>query len=1456
MMWGIKMSGTYEWTRFWCPSDKKPIISPEGYLEDPEYEFSPNSHLIKDPIKLEKNCIVLLGEPGIGKTVALEKSFQDFDNEKGEILKVNLSSIGNEIHFDDKIFNHAKFQDWRTGNYNLYLLLDSFDECFLREGVIANLLVESLKDIPKDRLYLRIACRAGYWPHGLNDNLINIFGSNNFLKYTLVPLRKKDIEEVANGEVEETENTSPSDFMEKIVTMGAGIFASIPITLKILIHQYNQEGYLSGSKTDLYRFYCHYLCEEANEMRRDERLGIIFTPEQKYIVAARIAALCAFSGKYSIWTSTQIEGMTDEFIHESILRQGQENVLGQAFDVTDICISETLACGLFESSRPVRRWAHWSFLEFLAADYIIKKEIPTVQILSVIKNSYDGKIIPQLREVVAWLCSFNQDLYDKIIDSEPEVLLQTDLMLFSDEKKEEIINQLLHNYEKSSLKLRFFDLTSQYKKLNHPNLSLQIQEYIKNPENPRDTKIFAIKIAEECNLLSLIPLLIGLVLDDGEDIQIRKFAAYALESFSNTQNIEEIESLKPIALSDENSGDDYDLKGISLIILWPNHIKFNELIEHLPDAILGYGGAYMRFLYQHFIEKLPNTEIMSALKWIGDNPRMFIPMAKSFFDEILTQILIKALNLVDIDGIIDGVSQALSALIIDGNYLRERWNESQINLLMKQDQELRRKISKRVLIILPFDKSLLIPLISHLLHDYGQKNLFELIQQEDLTWLIDEVKNTEEYEYKEKLALIIYRMLFMEPNWSDIAFGLYNLPVFHPHYIRWFGPIDYDSELASKMRLDYEREQSDKEKFEQLQRSRAPTPLDPPLQERMRNHLDRIEQGKIIFWDHLNREMMSEHRMVDNQSVFNPNLTSMPGWRFSSEKTQDRILFAAKKFVIKGEPNNQEWVGTNKISFPAYAGYRALRLILEMDPEYIRNLTAETWEKWMPIILLYEFGTYGQNIVDPEKLFINRDDANLRLNPEILFRNMLLHMGYPNAKSQLVTTLLAQIDYVNEQTYSLAILSKIEMIYDDFIGKSLQDKLVEGNLKPDIVGNILEFLLSHSYERINDYTKNLLKNHSSPDENEKLKSIQAAKTLLIFSPQNSWETVKTIIQDDNDWGREVIKNIANEARFNKGMFENYLEDQLADLYIWVSGQYPKDSDKKLTGGPKFLQSDDFISFWREDIINYLELKGTSDSVKALRKIIRHLPEVRESIAYRIIRAQEITRMKSWKPPTPQEIYDLFQNTKSRLIQSEVHLLEATIESLVRFEDKLQGRGYTPIAINFWDYKNRPVNDPVFRPKHEEVLSDNVRNHLIDDLNKVIIHREVDISPSSTPDIVINAISPRSLQGQNRVLSIVVEVKGRWHQKLTNNMQDQLLEKYMKPRELSHGLYLVGWFESEYWDSDDSKLKSPSIKKFQSLPELNNYLQAQARELSKEGFLVKSKIINVSLNEIHLKRYRS
>ncbi len=1445
-----KMLRIYEWTRFWCPSDKKPTISPEGYLINPEYEFSPNSHLIINPIKLKENCIILLGEPGIGKSVTLEQFSRDFDNEEGKILKVNLSGIGNAIHFKDEIFNHTKFQDWRTGDYSLYLLLDSFDECFLREGVIANLLVENLKDTPKERLFLRIACRTGYWPNSLNNNLKNIFRKNNVLHFTLVPLRKIDIEKVANYEVERTENTSVLDFMEKIVTMGAGVFASIPITLNALIHQYNQKGYLSKSKTDLYQLLCQFLCGEANETRRDERLALMFTPEQKYIVASRIAALCAFSGKYSIWTSTQIEGMTDDLINESILRQGQEIASGQSFNVTDICIKETLACGLFKSTKPVRQWAHLTFLEFLAAVYVRKKDIPIVQILSIIKNSYDGKIIPQLRGVVAWLCSFSQDLYDRIIETEPEVLLQLDLKLFSNDKREEIVNRLLQNYENSSLRIRFFGLTVQYKNLNHPNLSPQIQQYITDVKNPRDTKLFAIKIAEECNQSSLIQFFITLALNKDEDNEIRKSAAYALEAFSNTQKIEEIERLKPLALSDEYSETRYDLKGISLIILWPNFINFNELIEHLPDAPFGYVGAYIRFLSHHLIEKLPKAEIVSALKWITRDPKIFNPSAKPYFDRILEKILLKSLNAIESVGIIEEMSKTLSVLITDGSYLRERWKETQFKLRLKEDQELRRSILKQVLINLPFEKNLLTPLFSHLYPFYGQSNLFELIQQVDLNWLIKEVENTDNDEIKEKLAFLVYRMLSMEPDRYNIAYKLKDIPVFIQYFIPWFGPIDYESKLATKMREQFKIDQLQNDQLEELKRSREPDPLDSPLQERMKNHLIRIEHGELISWVELNWEMISENRRPNNESIFNPNIMSLPGWSLSSAEMRDRIILGAKNYIINGETDDQEWIGTNLISFPAYAGYRALRLILETDLEWLRNLTSEVWQKWISIILLYEFGIYGQNLIEPGEWFLNRNANTRPLNQEIIFRGMLLHKGYPHAKDQLITTLIKQIDYTNEQQHSLNLLTKIETLYDEFIGKALQEKLKEGNLEPDIVGKILEFLLIHNCDETKNYAKNLLKNHSSQNRNEKLISIQAAKCLLIFVPQNSWELVQKIIQEDGEWGKEIIKNVANEERFNERMLEKYNEDQLAQLYIWVYGQYPKSSDKDLSGGPKFLQSDDFIGFWREKIIDCLETRGTSDSVKALHKISIQIPQIRDSIVFRIIKAKEITRMESWKPPKPQEIYDLFQNSNSRLIQSGEHLLIVIIESLERLENKLQGRyGYSPAAIDLWDHKGKRK----FRPKHEENISDYIKNHFIDDIRRVVIHREVEIDPSSSPDLFITNVKRPESSSENDTISVVIEVKGSWHPKLTSAMQDQLLEQYMIPRSLQYGLYLVGWFRSQYWDDVDYKKKT-NVDKFDSLNDLKKNLDDQAKLLSKERFVVKCKVLDISLNEIHLNRY--
>ncbi len=352
---------------------------------------------------------------------------------------------------------------------------------------------------------------------------------------------------------------------------------------------------------------------------------------------------------------------------QSILRQGQETVSDQFFAVTNDCITETLACGLFDSLRPRRGWAHWSFLEFLAADYIKQKEIQLVQLLSLIKNPIDRKVIPQLRGVVAWLCSFNNDLYQIIIEKEPEILIQSDITLFSDNNKETIFCAILDNYETSSLQIRFFNLTSQYKKLNHSNLANQIQEYILNPDNPYSTKKFAIRVAKECDLNTLSPILIRLLLNDDENIRIRIAAGYALESFSHSSDIEGIEVLIPLALLDDPINDRLDLKGLCLNILWPQFIGLNDLIDHLPEPSSGYLGSYFRFIVENFIERLPETEIAATLIWFQGNSANFSDF--SIFHKILEQILAKSLNFTDNEEIFNALGQTLSTLILNQYYL-------------------------------------------------------------------------------------------------------------------------------------------------------------------------------------------------------------------------------------------------------------------------------------------------------------------------------------------------------------------------------------------------------------------------------------------------------------------------------------------------------------------------------------------------------------------------------------------------------------------------------------------------------------------------------------------------------------------------------------------------------------------------------------------------------------------
>jgi hypothetical protein len=85
----------YKWDRFWCLSSKNYVLDHRGFLLDPEdsyYKYYESGALRFEDIP-DTPCLVLLGEPGIGKTKTLDEIFHLYQTKSdAKAIRVDLRS--------------------------------------------------------------------------------------------------------------------------------------------------------------------------------------------------------------------------------------------------------------------------------------------------------------------------------------------------------------------------------------------------------------------------------------------------------------------------------------------------------------------------------------------------------------------------------------------------------------------------------------------------------------------------------------------------------------------------------------------------------------------------------------------------------------------------------------------------------------------------------------------------------------------------------------------------------------------------------------------------------------------------------------------------------------------------------------------------------------------------------------------------------------------------------------------------------------------------------------------------------------------------------------------------------------------------------------------------------------------------------------------------------------------
>lgn len=1408
---------TYDWQRFWIARTGMVDLSDGGFLTDPT---NPLRSSPTTPLPLTElahyRALVLLGEPGIGKSTTLLEEAKRIANQtpsKNTIsIHIDLRAYSSEPLLHKRVFESAEFIAWVQGTSHLVLHIDSLDEALLRIDSIANLLADEFPRYPASRMSVRIACRTAVWPaRTLETALCHIWGEAAVGVFELAPLTRRDV--VAATEVL---GIDPEAFFRELYAANAVPFAIKPLTLNLLFSLFKKEGRLPRSVADLYVRGCLKLCEESNQSRRDARRLGPLTPAQRLRVASRIAATTMFANRYAVWTGPEADGVPEEDVPLSALAGGREHGEFPAFDVAEDSVREVLDTGLFTSRGDVRMgWAHQSYAEFLAALYLADKQVQPRNILKVLQHPAGG-LVPQLAVVTAWIASISKDVRQALIESEPMVLLRGDLTNWIEQDLASLVASLMTALEHNRAHDFSIGISEFYARLNHPTLASQLRPYIQDASKNATSRRTAILIAQRCNVKELKPELLSLALDTSADPHLRARAVHAL----GTCGDDTVPAYMLRLARGELGPDPQDeIKGYALEILWPEHLSAHDLFGLITPPTEGYFGAYAMFLTATLPKSLPVAELPAALAWATSFVSRASHNGNFQLGSFADSIFLRAWKNLDQPGVIAPLVSYVFACLNQGNELFRGTGYREAETFL---EDLKSDTSQRKRFLLAVAQRILTRIDIYHLMRAG------LLRTDDLLWLLRVCPGGPDFEstlVAETICNMVQATCRLDDadHFDRIYEAALKWPMLWERFKGVFEGVPLNSEDARRARETHEM-------MKELE-GRKPPPLTPPPAERVASLLDRFESGDWGAWWRLNRELTLTPRSTVYGSDLEYSISEMPGWKAADELTRQRILDGAERYLVVAETSIDQWIGTTSLRRNDVAAFRAMLLLREHDHRAYRQIAAGTWAKWAPVIAaLPKSSGFEKSKLQTEVV----SDA-LNLAPIEFVGAVRQIMRCERERARATTPETPQIPGT-----SFFVLRQLEGCWNsEQLKEGIFDELRDDANSEDQFGTILETLLASEFAPARDYAIRILAGgHAQAGRY----ALAAAAALARHCAAAAWPTIWKLLIEDSAFAREFFLKIAYGYRFQDSFFCSLNEQQLAELYVYLEQLFPRDSDPQhAEGRPHFVGPRESLAHLRDGIPQLIINRGTMAAVAAMQWIVGKLPEL-DWLPFRLLEAQQTMRMKTWSPLTPGELFRLVASKNRLLVQSADDLCELLTDTLRKYEEELHGE-QNPIR-GLWD---RQRSGPTFRPVEEDGLSDSVimflRRELVE--SGIIANREVEIARvpgapiGKRTDIRVDALRRSADGSAYDTITAVIETKGCWNLALFSALKDQLYHDYMITLRAPVGIYVVGWFDKAKWDpTDHRKRHAPNC----TLQEAQDRLAAQAATVP-AGLLVRAVVVD-------------
>jgi hypothetical protein len=363
------------------------------------------------------NAYVLLGEPGMGKTVAFQQEAAADPAGSIYITARDFVTIGPPVNSDEKI-----------------LFIDALDERRASSSTPSGPLDEiriRLNALGRPRF--RLSCREADWIASDATHLRAIAPNGQVEELHLEPLSEPEMLALLEHWTP-TRVSDPHNFLRKARQQRLVPLLGNPLLLDLLVEAV-KNGQWPASRQETYLLACRSLATEHNEEHRSAQRQAGLNVGSILHDAGLLCALLLLSDSRSYLVNTLVGTSGD------ILIDHVPPVLG----VPHVRILQTLASKLFAAEGPDRTPRHRTIAEFLAAQVLarlVANGLPVSRTLALMSGP-DGGIVEPLRGLFAWLAAACPAERSLLIERDPlGLVLYGDVHPFAVTEKRLILDAL------------------------------------------------------------------------------------------------------------------------------------------------------------------------------------------------------------------------------------------------------------------------------------------------------------------------------------------------------------------------------------------------------------------------------------------------------------------------------------------------------------------------------------------------------------------------------------------------------------------------------------------------------------------------------------------------------------------------------------------------------------------------------------------------------------------------------------------------------------------------------------------------------------------------------------------------------------------------------------------------------------------------------------------------------